>query len=75
MKKALPVAQRVGLAMRQRREALQISQDDFAEKIGMHRAQYSALERGEKNPTLPTLERICRGLQVRISELLRDAGV
>jgi transcriptional regulator with XRE-family HTH domain len=75
MQKAHSVAERVGIAMRKRRVELEINQDDFAARIGMHRTQYSALERGEKNPTLPTLERICRGLQVKVSDLLREAGL
>ena len=64
----------VGRAIRARREASGKSQDDFADAIDMHRAYYSAIERGEKNVTLRTLKRVAEGLRVRMSEILRDIG-
>ena len=65
------LAQTVGRAMRKHRLAIGLSQDLFADVIDMHRAQYSAIERGEKNITLPTLLRICNGLGITLSDLLR----
>lgn len=47
------------------------SQDLFADRIQMHSAYYSAIERGEKNVTLPTLRRVAIGLGVTMSELLK----
>lgn len=49
-----------------------LSQEKFAEKCNIHRTYIGAVERGEKSPTLKTLEKIARGLSVRISELLVD---
>lgn len=57
-----------------RRTALGYSQDSFADAIGMHRAYYSAIERGERNLTLQTMVRVAEGLEVRPSELLKAAG-
>jgi transcriptional regulator with XRE-family HTH domain len=71
--KGRPLLKRIGDAMRKRREALGVSQEGFADRIGMHRAYYGALERGEKNLQLSTLERVCEGLDVRMWEVLRDA--
>ena len=68
------LAQRVGQAMRSHRTDMGLSQDLFADRIQMHRAYYSAIERGEKNVTLPTLQRVAVGLGVSISELLRGIG-
>ncbi len=75
MEKPLPLPRRIGHAMRQNRQALGINQDDFAASLGMHRTQYSSLERGERNLTLATLDRVCRGLGRKMSDLLRDAGL
>ena len=72
MKRA-PLQERIGRAIRRRREALDISQDDFADKVGMHRSYYGALERGKKNLQLSTLERVCEGLDVSMWEVIRDA--
>jgi transcriptional regulator with XRE-family HTH domain len=64
----------LGTAIRRRREALKVSQDAFADTISMHRAYYSAIERGEKNMTLRILLRVAEGLSSRVSDLFRDAG-
>ncbi|MFD0740099.1 helix-turn-helix domain-containing protein [Lysobacter koreensis] len=65
--------QRLGKALRVRREAAGFSQESFADAIDMHRTYYSAIERGEKNLQLDTLQRICVGLKCRIWEVLRAA--
>ena len=67
------VQKRVGLALRRRRETLEISQEDFAELVQMHRTYYSAIERGLKNLRIETLERLCQPLKVKIWEILKDA--
>jgi transcriptional regulator with XRE-family HTH domain len=58
--------------MRAHRLLTGLSQDNFADAIDMHRAYYSAIERGEKNITLVTLHRVAAGLGVTMAELLRD---
>ena len=69
------LAERLGNALRRRRESLGVSQEDFADKISMHRTYYGALERGETNLTLRTLRRVCAGLGTKIWEVLKDADV
>lgn len=64
---------KLGTAVRERRQALEYSQDTFADAIGMHRAYYSAIERGERNMTLATLARVAEGLDMRIAELMAEA--
>jgi transcriptional regulator with XRE-family HTH domain len=71
--KSRPLQKRIGDAVRKRREALGISQEAFADRIRMHRAYYGALERGEKNLQLTTLERLCVGLNARMWEVIRDS--
>ena len=66
---------KLGAAVRKRREALECSQDTFADAIGMHRAYYSAIERGERNVTLQTIARVADGLHMRIAELMAEAAL
>lgn len=66
---------KLGGAVRGLREALQFSQDTFADEIGMHRAYYSAIERGERNVTLNTIARVAAGLGVTLAELMRTAAL
>jgi transcriptional regulator with XRE-family HTH domain len=68
------IAVQMGRALRARREAAGLSQDQFADHIDMHRAYYAAIERGEKNVTLATLKRLTDGLRVPMSEILRAMG-
>lgn len=70
----LTLQQQLGLAIRGRRERLKISQEGFADKIGMHRAYYGAIERGNKNLTLKVIERIASGLGVAPAALFADAA-
>ena len=65
--------QLLGRAFRKRREALGISQESFADEIGMHRTYYSAIERGEKNLQLDTLQKVCQGLDVAIWVVFKEA--
>ena len=64
---------RLAYAMRVRREALPISQEAFADRIGLHRTYYSSIERGEHNVSLKNMERIAVGLGIRLSKLLAEA--
>ncbi len=63
----------VGASLRRRREALGVSQEAFADLIGMHRTYYGAIERGEKNLSLSTTIRVCAGLKAPVWEVFREA--
>lgn len=62
--------------LRQRRLELSLSQEVLAERAGVHRTYIGMLERGEKNATLISIERIATALDVDAYMLLqrRDEG-
>lgn len=62
----------VGRAIRARREALGISQEDFAERVNVDQAYYGHVERGLYNITLEVLFRIAAGLACPPAELMPD---
>jgi transcriptional regulator with XRE-family HTH domain len=64
---------RIGRAIRSKRLEQKVSQEEFAEKVGMHRAAYGSLERGEKDSQLSTLRRVADGLGIRLSYLIEKA--
>lgn len=64
---------RLGLAIRARRLELGTSQEAFADSIGMHRAYYGSIERGNRNLTFSTLLRVCEGLEIKPSKLFEAA--
>lgn len=49
---------RVGARLRRYREERGLSQEAFADLVGVHRTYMGGLERGERNITLKSLERI-----------------
>ena len=59
------------------RTALGLSQEQLADKCGLHRTYVGSVERGERNVTLSTLELLASGLAVPITCLLveREADV
>jgi len=62
-----------GLAVRQQRTLAGISQERLAELAGVERAYVSALERGKRNPTLLTQQRIAAALGITLKQLIGDA--
>lgn len=61
---------RFGRSLRARRLAEGLSQEAFAEVLGVHRTYVGGLERGEHNVTLRTVERLAAVLDVSALDLL-----
>ncbi len=57
--------------MKDRREALGLTQEEFAERAGIHRTYLSDIERGTRNVSLINIERVAQGLSMKISELFQ----
>jgi transcriptional regulator with XRE-family HTH domain len=60
----------VGANLRAYRKARGLSQEAFADVIGVHRTYMGGIERGERNLTLRSLERIADRIGVDPLELL-----
>lgn len=56
--------------LRRLREARGFSQEEFAERAGLHRTYVSMIERQTRNPTIDVLEKIAGALEVDPAELL-----
>ena len=54
------------------RKQIGISQEELAIRCGVHRTYIGALERGEKSPTLNTIEKIAAGLGVKMIDLFNS---
>jgi hypothetical protein len=63
----------LGLALRQRRIAIGVSQERLGELSGLDRTYISGIERGVRNPTIDSLSRIAEALECELSELLAAA--
>ena len=61
----------IGPRVRALREAMDLSLRDLAERSGVSAPMLSQVERDETSPTLQVATRIARGLELRLSQLLR----
>jgi transcriptional regulator with XRE-family HTH domain len=61
----------VGRNLRRYREQRGLSQEAFAQQLGVHRTYMGGLERGERNLTLRSLERLAAHLDLDPLELLQ----
>lgn len=62
----------VGRNVRRIRTRRGVSQEALAADLDVHRTYMGAVERGERNLTLRTVERLAAGLGVAAAELLRE---
>ena len=60
----------IGRKIQNIRERREITQDQLGEKTGINAKYISAIERGQKNLTILTLEKIAKALDVELFELL-----
>ena len=63
---------RFGVNLRRIRLDKGISQEKLADLAGRHRTYISSVERGERNVTLETIERLAKALGVSMSKLMPD---
>lgn len=71
MKKKKEILIKFGEKVREERKKKGLSQEQLAEKAGVHRTYVGMIERGEKNITLENIEKISNALRVSIPDLLR----
>jgi transcriptional regulator with XRE-family HTH domain len=60
----------VGQNLRAYREARKLSQEAFADVLGVHRTYMGGVERGERNLTLKSVERVAERLGIEPLVLL-----
>lgn len=64
------ISQRLGRNVRGFREAKGWSQEDYADRAGIHRTYVSDIERGKRNPTISVVEKLAVPFGIDASELL-----
>lgn len=60
----------LGARLRELRTERGLTQETLAERIGMDVGNYAHMEQGVSNPTLSTLGKVARALDVAVAELL-----
>jgi transcriptional regulator with XRE-family HTH domain len=63
----------LGTEVRQRRITLQLSQEELADRCGLHRTYVGSVERGERNVSLVNIAKLASALETSIGELVSRA--
>lgn len=58
-----------GDAVRRHREERELTQEELADRAGIHRTYLSDIERGSRNPSLVNIARLAGALKLSLSEL------
>ena len=66
----LRIAAEFGQRVKQLRTEADLTQEELAEKVGMHPTFISNLERGYRVPSLPTVLRVADGLDRSATEII-----
>lgn len=72
-KKSKEVTVALGLAIKELRAKVEISQEELAHKAGLDRGYMGAVERGSYNLTLKNIVKVCDALEIKPSLLLKTA--
>jgi transcriptional regulator with XRE-family HTH domain len=67
----MDVRRRLGLNVQGLRRARGWSQEELAERAGLHRTYVSGVERGVRNPTITIVEKLALALGATIGELAK----
>ena len=59
-----------GNKVRERRLALDLSQEELAGRAGVHRTYVGMIERAEKNITLENIQKIAKALEIPLDKLM-----
>jgi two-component system, response regulator len=64
----------LGNAIKSTRSALGLSQEELAARAGLHRTYVSDVERGARNPSIGSIEKLAHALKVSVSALFERAS-
>ena len=66
------ISVRFGQAVRKLRQGQKISQEELAERCGLHRTYISDIELGKRNVSLENIERIAAALERSLSDFFKE---
>ena len=66
----MDICKRFGARVRALREAQCLSQEELAQKAGLHRTYVGGIERGERNISLVNIEKLAIALDVTVESLM-----
>ncbi len=67
--KRYQVNKKIGQKIKKARKNSGITQEQLAEKVGMHYTSISRIETGDANPPVQTINKIAKALKIPLSDL------
>ena len=64
--------QEFGKLIRKRRLSIELGQEAFADKAGLHRTHVSLIERGKRMPSLLVIKKLAAGLDTTMASLMEE---
>lgn len=68
----MPARERFGIALRQARLRLELSQEELAARAGMHRTYVGQVESGQRNVAIDNLEKLADAVGLPLWEMLKE---
>lgn len=65
-----PIAATFGAVLREKRQEAGISQEQLADRAGLHRTYVSLIERGKRTASIEVVRRVASALGVTMAELI-----
>lgn len=62
--------EKFGQNLKKARIKANLTQEELADRAGLHKNYYARVERGEENPSYETIEKIVKALKVKSSAVL-----
>lgn len=75
MTNQINIKRELGQRIRILRKRQGLTQEEMADKCGLHWTYIGGLERGERNPTLTTMQKVAAGLGVGVVELIQTKAL
>lgn len=69
------ITDKIGNRIRELRNQMGLSQEKFAQKIGMDRTYFASVELGKRNISIVNIVKIANGLDVSLSESFKDIWI
>jgi transcriptional regulator with XRE-family HTH domain len=66
------LARRFGELVRRLRQEKGYSHEEFSFRVGLHQTYISSVERGERNVTIQTADRIAKALGITLADLFGE---
>ena len=66
------ITEKVGSRIKELRRALELSQEKLALKAEVDRTYLAGVEQGKRNPSIKSLEKILKAIEVSFGEFFKD---